>query len=145
MLKLFKHSKIGHYGIQCRVVLATLTRLCVSVDNVPTDMTVYEATFVNDHGCSGLQCPGICTREQIEGWKKVADAVHEEDIVFFMPLPPLWPKFMKSKVGFAENKTCFSLEVVDTVMNAIDPERMAIRFSPGRSCQDMHDIDTLVT
>lgn len=49
------------------------------------------------------------------------------------------------EVGFAENKTCFSLEVVDTVMNAIDPERMAIRFSPGRSCQDMHDIDTLVT
>ncbi|CAO3686602.1 unnamed protein product [Rhizopus stolonifer] len=45
----------------------------------------------------------------------------------------------------AENKTHFSLEVVDAVINVTGHELTAIRFFPGISFQDIHGIDTLGT
>jgi 2,4-dienoyl-CoA reductase-like NADH-dependent reductase (Old Yellow Enzyme family) len=45
--------------------------------------------------------------------------------------------------GSIENRTRFSLEVVDAIAEAIGEERTAIRFSPGGAFQDMQD-DTVV-
>ncbi|OBZ80853.1 12-oxophytodienoate reductase 1, partial [Choanephora cucurbitarum] len=41
--------------------------------------------------------------------------------------------------GSIENRTRFSLEVVDAIAGAIGPERTAIRFSPNGSVQGMQD------
>ncbi|KAG2198080.1 hypothetical protein INT47_011915 [Mucor saturninus] len=45
--------------------------------------------------------------------------------------------------GSIENRSRFTLEVVDAVVEAVGAERVAIRFSPGGSFQDMQD-DTVV-
>ncbi|CAO3607202.1 unnamed protein product [Mucor hiemalis] len=45
--------------------------------------------------------------------------------------------------GSIENRTRFSLEVVDAIADAIGAKRTAIRFSPGEIFQDMQD-DTVV-
>ncbi|KAI7890379.1 uncharacterized protein EV154DRAFT_511420 [Mucor mucedo] len=41
--------------------------------------------------------------------------------------------------GSAENRTRFTLEAIDAIVQAIGPERTAIRLSPGEVFQDMHD------
>ena len=74
-----------------RTVMAPLTRDRAGEGNVPTDLMVEhyrqrasfglivtEATPVNAAGHGYPATPGIHTPEQIEGWKKVTTAVHEE-------------------------------------------------------------------
>lgn len=73
-----------------RTVMAPLTRDRAGEGNVPTDLMVEyyrqrasfgliisEATPVNAAGHGYPSTPGIHTPEQIEGWKKVTNAVHE--------------------------------------------------------------------
>lgn len=47
--------------------------------------------------------------------------------------------------GSVENRTRFAREVLDTVVDAVGPERAAIRFSPGENFQDMFDEDPVAT
>ena len=74
-----------------RIVMAPLTRDRAGEGNVPTDLMaehyrqrasfgliISEATPVNAAGHGYPATPGIHTPEQIEGWKKVTTAVHEE-------------------------------------------------------------------
>ncbi|KAG2202026.1 uncharacterized protein EV154DRAFT_603237 [Mucor mucedo] len=41
--------------------------------------------------------------------------------------------------GSIENRARFALEVIDAIVQAIGPERTAIRLSPGEVFQEMHD------
>ena len=72
-----------------RVLMAPLTRCMADENLVPTqDMVEYyarradtgliisEATIIRPDGQGYPTTPGLFTREQIEGWKKVTDAVH---------------------------------------------------------------------
>lgn len=79
--------------------MAPLTR-CRSVqDNVPNDMmaTYYgqrasagliisEATQISTQGVGYPCTPGIHTPEQVQGWKKVTQAVHDKDGKIFLQL-----------------------------------------------------------
>lgn len=47
--------------------------------------------------------------------------------------------------GSIANRTRFSLEVLEAVVEAVGPERAAIRFSPGGKFQDMGDETTIET
>ena len=40
MSKLFSHTKVGHFELQHRVVLAPLTRMRIEPGNVPGDLMV---------------------------------------------------------------------------------------------------------
>lgn len=79
--------------------MAPLTRNRAAEGNVPTEMNaeyyrqrasaallVSEATQVAPKGQGYPRTPGIHSEEQVEGWRKVTDAVHEADGRIFLQL-----------------------------------------------------------
>lgn len=98
-MDLFSPIQIGNYTLKNRIFMAPLTR-CRSVqDNVPNDMmaTYYgqrasagliisEATQISTQGVGYPCTPGIHTPEQVQGWKKVTQAVHDKDGKIFLQL-----------------------------------------------------------
>ncbi|KAG1168632.1 hypothetical protein G6F70_004218 [Rhizopus microsporus] len=97
---LFSPIKVGRHVLQHRVVLAPLTRTRATLEAVPNDLLVEyykqrasngglliaEATFIDRLAGMYIQIPGIYNKEQIEGWKKVTDAVHEKGAVIYLQL-----------------------------------------------------------
>lgn len=98
-MDLFSPIQIGNYTLKNRIFMAPLTR-CRSVqDNVPNEMmaTYYgqrasagliisEATQISTQGIGYPCTPGIHTPEQVQGWKKVTQAVHDKDGKIFLQL-----------------------------------------------------------
>lgn len=98
---LFNPIKVGHMDLSHRIVLSPLTR-CRTYPNhvpgpyaaayysqrasVPGTLVITEATFISPAagGCDFV--PGICTEEQVAGWKEVTDAVHEKGSFIFCQL-----------------------------------------------------------
>lgn len=79
-----------------RMVMAPMTRSRAGENNVPTDLMakyyrqrssagliISEGTQISKQGIGYPWTPGIHSDEQIEGWKKVTSAVHEEDSKIF--------------------------------------------------------------
>lgn len=90
---LFKPLQIGPWQLSHRVVMAPLTRMRATVPgNIPNDLNaeyysqratkggliIAEATGISPTAHLGPRVPGIHTNEQIEGWKRVTDAVHRK-------------------------------------------------------------------
>lgn len=74
-----------------RIVMAPMTRSRAGEGNVPTELNakyyqqrasagliISEGTQISEQGVGYPWTPGIHTPEQIEGWKKVTEAVHEK-------------------------------------------------------------------
>ncbi len=88
---LFSPTKFGPLQLPHRVVMAPLTRSrAQQPGDIPTALNaeyysqrassaliITEATYVSPQAKGYAFTPGICTAEQIEGWKLVTDAVHE--------------------------------------------------------------------
>lgn len=99
-LKLFSPVNIGPYQLAHRVVMAPLTRMRTVKDNIPNDLMVEhyaqratqggyivaEATVISPDGHGYYGAPGIYTKEQAEGWKRVTDAVHAKGGIIFLQL-----------------------------------------------------------
>ncbi|MEP4890024.1 MAG: alkene reductase [Aliiglaciecola sp.] len=90
MSALFEPLKLGNIQLNNRVVMAPLTRCRATEDNVPTELmaTYYaqradagliiaEATMVMPGNSAFYREPGIHSDEQVAGWRKVTDAVHQ--------------------------------------------------------------------
>ena len=86
---LTKSVRLGPYELPNRIVMAPLTRNRAGAGNVPQAMNVKyyaqrasagliitEATQISPQGIGYPNTPGIHTREQVRGWKKVTEAVH---------------------------------------------------------------------
>jgi N-ethylmaleimide reductase len=98
--KLFEPLKVGPHNLRHRVVMAPLTRSRASrPGNIPSQLNacyyaqraaaaliISEATQVSMQGQGYAWTPGIHTREQVEGWRLVANAVHEAGGLMFMQL-----------------------------------------------------------
>ncbi len=82
-----------------RIIMAPLTRCFADNDLVPTQLIaeyyarrakvgliVSEATIIDPLGQGYPNTPGIYTKKQIEGWKKVTQAVHEKGGEIFCQL-----------------------------------------------------------
>ncbi|KAI4380800.1 hypothetical protein MLD38_006948 [Melastoma candidum] len=96
---LFAPLDLGKLKLSHRVVLAPLTR-CRAFDGVPQPamveyykqrateggLLITEATAVSPVASGYPRVPGIYTDEQVEGWKKVVDAVHSEGAIIFCQL-----------------------------------------------------------
>ncbi|WP_438970985.1 alkene reductase [Methylophaga sp.] len=91
--------QIGALTLKNRFIMAPLTRNRAGEGLVPTDMMVEyyrqrasagliitEATLVTEEGIGYPNIPGIYSQEQIEGWKKVTEAVHESGGKIFMQI-----------------------------------------------------------
>ncbi|KAK4256258.1 hypothetical protein QN277_009145 [Acacia crassicarpa] len=88
--------KMGNFNLSHRVVLAPLTRTR-SYNNVPQPhailyysqrtskggLLIAEATGVSDTAQGYPQTPGIWTKEQVDAWKPIVDAVHAKGGIFF--------------------------------------------------------------
>lgn len=98
-MDMFSPLKIGNTTLKNRIIMAPLTR-CRSVqDNIPNDLmsTYYaqrssagliisEATQIIPQGIGYPCTPGIHTKDQIRGWKKVTQSVHENGGKMFLQL-----------------------------------------------------------
>jgi len=115
---LFQPMQIGSIKLGHRVVMAPMTRIRASDDHVPTDMMVEyyrqraatpgtllftDATIVSERAHGMINVPGIYNAEQIAGWKRVTEAVHEQGSFIYMQLGSLGrvadPKFLQEKFG----------------------------------------------
>ncbi|XP_071725177.1 12-oxophytodienoate reductase 1-like [Rutidosis leptorrhynchoides] len=96
MIPLLTPYKMGNFQLSHRVVLAPLTRQR-SYGNVPQPhailyysqrttkggLLISEATGVSDTSQGYPDTPGIWTKEQVEAWKPIVDAVHAKGGIFF--------------------------------------------------------------
>jgi 2,4-dienoyl-CoA reductase-like NADH-dependent reductase (Old Yellow Enzyme family) len=90
MSKLFEATVAGEIKLPNRIVLAPLTRARSGESRIPNDlmrdyyvqrasagMILTEATAVTPMGVGYADTPGIWSEEQVAGWKKITNAVHE--------------------------------------------------------------------
>ncbi|HSI69363.1 MAG TPA: alkene reductase [Gillisia sp.] len=81
-----------------KVIMAPLTR-ARATDNIPNDLMVKyysqraqagliisEGTAPSPNGLGYARIPGIYTEQQIEGWKKITEAVHKEGGKIFLQI-----------------------------------------------------------
>ena len=90
---LFEPVRLGRYDLPHRMVMAPLTRsrarqpgnvpsalnACYYAQRASAALIVTEATQVSQQGQGYAWTPGIHSREQVEGWRLVTDALHKAD------------------------------------------------------------------
>lgn len=90
---------VGALILPNRMIMAPLTRRRAAAGNIPTElMSIYyaqrasagliisEATPISPQAIGYNNLPGIFTKEQVEGWKKITAAVHDKGGRIFMQL-----------------------------------------------------------
>lgn len=97
---LFDNVRLGPYTLRNRIVLPPLTRSRSSQPgNIPNylmadyyrqrtgaGLMVTEGTQIEPRGQGYVWTPGIHSPEQVEGWRRVTDAVHAEGGIIFLQL-----------------------------------------------------------
>ncbi len=98
---LFSPLRLGALQLKHRIVMAPLTRMrATQPGNVPNEMNshyyeqranaggllITEATQISRTGQGYPATPGIHSSEQVAGWRRVTDAVHEKGGVIFLQL-----------------------------------------------------------
>ncbi len=96
--KLFEANSLGKITLKNRIVMAPMTR-SRAIGNVPNDLiaTYYgqragagliitEGTSPSPNGLGYSRIPGIFSKEQVDGWKKVTSAVHSKGSRIFVQL-----------------------------------------------------------
>src|SRR5664280_3713061 len=96
---LFDTVELGEYRLANRVVMAPLTRSRASAQGVPTSMMaeyyaqrasagliIAEGTNVSPQGRGYALTPGIYTTSQVEGWRRVTEAIHGKGSRVFVQL-----------------------------------------------------------
>ncbi len=90
MPTLFDPIRIGDLDLPNRILMAPLTRARATEDRVPTELMrehyvqrasagliLTEATCISPSGVGYERTPGIWSAEQVAGWRRVTDGVHE--------------------------------------------------------------------
>ena len=88
---LFQPIQLGALNLKNRIVMAPLTRGRAGVERTPNAlMTEYyrqrasagliisEATQISEQAAGWVETPGIYTNAQIQGWRAITEAVHQE-------------------------------------------------------------------
>lgn len=94
-MKLFSKYNLGNIELQNRVVMAPLTRSRAE-NNIPNQLMseyysqrasvgliITEGTAPSPNGLGYARIPGIYTKEQINGWKKITEEVHKKGSKIF--------------------------------------------------------------
>jgi len=97
-VKLFSQYNLGKIELRNRVVMAPMTR-SRATNNIPNDLMVKyyqqranagliitEGVAPSANGLGYARIPGIYSKEQVAGWKKVTEAVHAEEGKIFVQL-----------------------------------------------------------
>lgn len=105
--------KMGNFNLSHRIVLAPLTRER-SFENLPQPhailyysqrtskggLLIAEATGVSNTSLGFPHVPGIWTKEQVEAWRPIVDAVHAKGGTFFCQI---WHMGRSSNTDFQPN------------------------------------------
>jgi N-ethylmaleimide reductase len=96
---LFTPFRLGPYELRNRVVMAPMTRSRAGEGGVPTELMaeyyaqragagliVSEGSQVSPQGVGYPSTPGIHTDAQVDGWRRVTDAVHDRGSRIFLQL-----------------------------------------------------------
>ncbi len=96
---LFESLALGSVSIPNRFVMAPLTRSRASIGHVPNDLMaeyykqratagliITEATMVEEGNSAFISEPGIYNQEQVAGWRKITEAVHNQGGRIFLQL-----------------------------------------------------------
>src|ERR1044071_5182277 len=84
---LFSPLQVGPYRLQHRVVMAPLTRMRAERSSfAPRGLVIAEASRGGGTGRGNPATPGIYSDQQVEGWRKVVDAVHAKGGFIFLQL-----------------------------------------------------------
>ncbi|MDH5592642.1 MAG: alkene reductase, partial [Gammaproteobacteria bacterium] len=99
VLTLFSPITVGSVSLKNRIVMAPLTRNRAGEGFVPVEMNVEyyrqrasagliisEGSQIAHEGIGYPGTPGIYNQQQIDGWKKVTDAVHDKGGKIFLQL-----------------------------------------------------------
>jgi len=95
---LFTPAKVGAITLKNRIVMSPMTR-SRAIGNIPNDLIatyygqraaagliVTEGTSPSPNGLGYSRIPGIFSQEQVEGWKKVTQTVHEKGSKIYIQL-----------------------------------------------------------
>lgn len=98
MSLLLQPTSLGDLTLRNRMIMSPLTR-CRALNRIPNELLVEyysqrasagliltEATSVTPMGVGYPNTPGIWSDEQVQGWKKVTDAVHAKGGLIFLQL-----------------------------------------------------------
>ena len=99
MNSLLQPLKLRNLTLKNRIVMAPLTRRRAGEGGVPVEMNalyyaqrasagliIAEASQISPQGVGYMNTPGIHTPEQVEGWRKVTAAVHDNCGLIFLQL-----------------------------------------------------------
>lgn len=88
---LFQPVRLGAMELQNRIVMAPLTRGRSGVDRIPNalmaeyyqqrasaGLIITEATQISEQAAGWAETPGIYTEDQIQGWQKITNIVHQQ-------------------------------------------------------------------
>lgn len=97
-INIFEADTIGGLKLKNRIAMAPMTR-ARNEDGIPKDfnatyyaertgagLIITEGTAISPTSKGVLHIPGLYTSEQVEGWKKVTQAVHEKNTKIFTQL-----------------------------------------------------------
>ena len=98
MSNIYEKTTLGPLTLQNRLVMAPMTR-CRSMDNIPGELVaqyyaqrasagliVTEGVSPSPNGLGYPRIPGIFSPEQVGGWRRVTNAVHEKGGKIFVQL-----------------------------------------------------------
>jgi len=98
-MNIFSKYKFGDLELSNRMVMAPMTRCRAIEDDVPNPLAVTyytqrasagliitEGSQVSPHGVGYVRTPGIYSPRQVEGWKKMTEAVHKAGGKIFLQL-----------------------------------------------------------
>jgi len=98
-MRLLEPVQIGDFALRNRMVMAPMTRSRASIDGIVGESTVLyytqrstagliitEAINISEQAIGSPLTPGLYTRAQIDAWKKVTRAVHDEGSTIFAQL-----------------------------------------------------------
>lgn len=160
-MTLFSPYRLGQSTLKNRIVMASMTRgRTANPGHIPNDLQVQyyrqrasagliltEGTWVNPDAIGFINVPGLFSSAQICGWRKVTDAVHDEDGVIFVQLAhsgavshpdffrgelPLAPSAVNpglrafTSTGFKDTVTPRAM-TVDEIQRTVDDYRTAAR------------------
>ncbi|KAG6622450.1 12-oxophytodienoate reductase 1 [Phytophthora cinnamomi] len=162
MLKLFSPLTLGGktnpVQLQHRVIMAPLTRLRTGEQGVPTDLVteyysqrttpggllIAEATNISPTARGYFGSPGLYTREQVQAWKKVTDAVHAKEGKIFVQL------WHSGRVGHSMNQpngeqpvSSSTLQLDDELSSPVTRDGVRRPYSVPRALET-HEIPGIV-
>jgi N-ethylmaleimide reductase len=111
---LFTTYQLGDHLLKNRIIMPPMTRSRAASGDTATDtmaeyygqrssagLIISEGTQISRQGQGYAWTPGIYTKDQIDGWRKVTDAVHQQGGIIFAQL---WHVGRVSHTSLQENQ-----------------------------------------